>query len=67
MNKEQETKLTEAIKEEMTRLRNNSIVTGMKSAIIVVLNMCNNDNWTTEQKLKEIRLFCERSLKGESK
>lgn len=67
MNKEQEVKLTEAIKEEMTSLRNNSIVTGMKSAIIVVLNMCNNDNWTTEQKLKEIRLFCERSLKGESK
>ena len=67
MNREQEAKLTEAIKEEMTSLRNNSIVTGMKSAIGVILNMCNNDNWTTEQKLKEIRLFCERSLKGESK
>lgn len=64
MNKEQETKLTEAIKEEMTRLRNNSIVTGMKSAIGVVLNMCNNDKLTTEEKLEEIKLFCENSLKG---
>lgn len=64
MNKEQETKLTGAIKEEMTRLRNNSIVTGMKSAIGVVLNMCNNDKLTTEEKLEEIKLFCENSLKG---
>ena len=64
MNKEQETKLTEAIKEEMTRLRNNSIVTGMKSALGVVLNMFNNDKWTTEQKLEEIKSFCEKSLNG---
>ena len=64
MNREQEAKLTEAIKEEMTALRNNSIVTGMKSALGVVLNMCSNDKWTTEQKLEEIKSFCEKSLKG---
>ena len=64
MNREQEKKLTEAIKEEMTVLRNNSIVTGMKSALGVVLNMCNNDKLTTEQKLEEIKYFCEKSLNG---
>lgn len=64
MNREQEAKLTEAIKEEMTVLRNNSIVTGMKSALGVVLNMCNNDKRTTEQKLEEIKSFCEKSLNG---
>ena len=64
MNREQEAKLTEAIKEEMASLRNNSIVTGMKSALGVVLNMCNNDKRTTEQKLEEIKSFCEKSLNG---
>lgn len=51
----------------MTRVRNDAIVTGMKSALSVVLDMCNN-NKATEEKLKEIKEFCEKGLhNGESK
>ena len=67
MNKEQEEKLTKQIKTEMTRVRNDAIVTGMKSALSVVLDMCNN-NKTTEETLKEIKEFCEKGLhNGENK
>lgn len=67
MNKEQEEKLTKQIKMEMTRVRNDAIVTGMKSALSVVLDMCNSEK-PTEDKLKEIKEFCEKGLhNGESK
>lgn len=67
MNKEQEEKLTKEIKAEMTKVRNDAIVTGMKAAISVVLDMCNK-NKTTEEKLKEIKEFCEKGLhNGENK
>lgn len=60
-------KITEQIKVEMTRVRNDAIVTGMKSALSVVLDMCNKDN-SNEEKLKEIREFCEKGLhNGENK
>ena len=52
---------------EMTRVRNDAIVTGMKSALSVVLDMCNSEK-PTEDKLKEIKEFCEKGLhNGESK
>lgn len=67
MNKEQEEKLTKQIKTEMTRVRNDAIVTGMKSALSVVLDMCNSEK-PTEDKLKEIKEFCEKGLhNGENK
>lgn len=67
MNKEQEKKFTKQIKTELTKVRNDAIVTGMKSALSVVLDMCNN-NKTTEEKLKEIKELCEKGLhNGESK
>jgi len=61
MNKEQEEKVIKKVKEEMTRVRNNSIVAGMKSALSVVLDMCNKDI-SDDHKLKEIRVFCEKGL-----
>ena len=67
MTNEQEKLITDSIKDTMLRLRNDSIVTGMKSALSVVLDMCNN-NKTTEEKLREIKEFCEKGLhNGESK
>ncbi len=61
MNKEQEEKLTKQIKTEMTRVRNDAIVTGMKSALSVVLDMCNKEK-TDKEKLDEIKEFCEKGL-----
>lgn len=61
MTKEQEVRLTEQIKTEMTRVRNDAIVAGMKSALGVVLDMCNKDK-TDEEKLKGIKEFCEKGL-----
>lgn len=51
----------------MTRVRNDAIVAGMKSALSVVLDMCNKEK-TDEEKLKEIKEFCEKGLhNGERK
>lgn len=61
MNKEQEEKLTKQIKTEMTRVRNDAIVTGMKSALSVVLDMCNKEK-PNEEKLKEIKELCEKGI-----
>ena len=61
MTKEQEVRLTEQIKTEMTRVRNDAIVAGMKSALSVVLDMCNKDK-TDDEKLKDIKEFCEKGL-----
>lgn len=61
MNKQQEELLTQKIKLEMTKVRNNAIVTGMKSALRIVLDMCNKDE-TTEDKLENIKWFCEKGL-----
>lgn len=67
MTNEQEKLITDSIKDTMIQLRNSSVVTGMKSALSVVLDMCNN-NKTTEEKLREIKEFCEKGLhNGESK
>ena len=61
MNKEEEARITEQIRQEMTRVRNDAIVTGMKSALCVVLDMCNKD-MTDKEKLDEIKMFCEKGL-----
>ena len=61
MTKEQEIKLTEHIKKEMTRVRNDAIVTGMKSALSVILDMCNKDK-EPDKKISDIKEFCEKGL-----
>ena len=61
MNKEQEDRLTKQIKAEMTRVRNDAIVTGMKSALSVVLDICNKEK-SAEDRLSEIKEFCEKGI-----
>ena len=45
----------------MTRVRNEAIVTGMKSALGVVLSMCEKDV-SDEEKIKEIKEFCDKGI-----
>lgn len=61
MDKQQEERITKQIKAEMTKVRNDAIVVGMKSALSVVLNMCNKDT-TAKNRLREIKEFCEKGL-----
>lgn len=61
MNKEQEAKITKQIKEEMTKVRNDAIVVGMKSALSVVLDMCKKEK-SAEERVREIEEFCEKGL-----
>ena len=61
MTREQELKVTKQIKYEMTRVRNEAIVTGMKSALGVVLSMCEKDV-SDEEKIKEIKEFCDKGI-----
>ena len=53
MNKEQE----------MTKVRNDAIATGMRSALAVVLDYCNKEGLFPEEKIAEIQKFCEKGLK----
>ena len=53
--------MTKQIKYEMTRVRNEAIVTGMKSALGVVLSMCEKDV-SDEEKIKEIKEFCDKGI-----
>lgn len=67
MTKEQESIISKQIHDEMMRVRNDAMVTGMKSAISVVFDICNKEITDTE-KLEEIRTFCEKGLyNGERK
>ena len=61
MNKEQEMIVTARIRQEMTKVRNDAIATGMRSALAVVLDYCNKDI-SAEDKVAEIREFCEKGL-----
>lgn len=61
MNKEQEEKLTNQIKQEMTKVRNDAIVVGMKSAMSVVLDICGKDI-PDYKKLRDIKEFCEKGI-----
>lgn len=66
MNQEQETKLNREIRQQMLKVRNDAIVTGMKSALSVVLDMCNKGK-SDKEKIKEIKEFCERGIHNGSK
>ena len=61
VNKEQEIIVTARVRQEMTRVRNDAIATGMRSALAVVLDYCNKDI-SAEDKVAEIREFCEKGL-----
>ncbi len=65
MNKEQETMVTMQIRQQMQKVRNESIATGMRSALAVVLDYCNKDE-SADEKIKEIKEFCEKGLRNES-
>ena len=58
MNQEQEAKLNKEIRQQMLKVRNDAIVTGMKSALSVVLDMCKKGK-SDKEKIKEIKEFCE--------
>ena len=61
VNKEQEIIVTARVRQEMTKVRNDAIATGMRSALAVVLDYCNKDI-SAEDKVAEIREFCEKGL-----
>lgn len=46
----------------MTKVRNEAIVTGMRSALAVVLDYCNKEDLFPEEKIAEIQKFCEKGL-----
>ena len=62
MNKEQEMIVTARVRQEMTRVRNDAIATGMRSALAVVLDYCNKEGLSPEEKIAEIQKFCEKGL-----
>lgn len=61
VNKEQEAMVTMQVRREMQKIRNDSITTGMRSALAVVLNYCNKDG-SAEEKIEEIKEFCKKGL-----
>lgn len=64
MTNEQEKFITDSIKDTMLKLRNDSVVTGMKSALAVVLGICNKEK-TDKEKIEEIRQYCNKCLKNQ--
>lgn len=54
--------MTARVRQEMTRVRNDAIVTGMRSALAVVLDYCNKEDLFPEEKIAEIQKFCEKGL-----
>ena len=62
VNKEQEMIVTARIRQEMTKVRNDAIATGMRSALAVVLDYCNKEDLLPEEKIAEIQKFCEKGL-----
>ena len=62
VNKEQEMIVTARIRQEMARVRNDAIATGMRSALAVVLDYCNKEDLFPEEKIAEIQKFCEKGL-----
>jgi len=61
MNKEQEKKLTNAIRTQMKQLRNSSIAGGMRTSLAVVYDIIQKDISDAE-KIDQIRSFCETGL-----
>ena len=54
--------VTARVRQEMTRVRNDAIATGMRSALAVVLDYCNKADLFPEEKIAEIQKFCEKGL-----
>ena len=54
--------MTARVRQEMTRVRNDAIATGMRSALAVVLDYCNKEDIFPEEKIAEIQKFCEKGL-----
>ena len=54
--------VTERVRQEMTKVRNDAIATGMRSALAVVLDYCNKEDLFPEEKIAEIQKFCEKGL-----
>ena len=54
--------MTARVRQEMTRVRNDAIATGMRSALAVVLDYCNKEDLFPEEKIAEIQKFCEKGL-----
>ena len=54
--------MTARIRQEMAKVRNDAIATGMRSALAVVLDYCNKEDLFPEEKIAEIREFCEKGL-----
>lgn len=64
MDKNQEKVITNKIQLEMTKLRNNSVATGMRAAMGAILGICKKENKTAEEKLEEIMMYCEMGIKN---
>ena len=62
VNREQEMIVTARVRQEMTKVRNDAIATGMRSALAVVLDYCNKEDLFPEEKVAEIQKFCEKGL-----
>ena len=54
--------VTARIRQEMAKVRSDSIATGMRSALAVVLDYCNKEDLFPEEKIAEIQKFCEKGL-----
>lgn len=63
MNKSQEQQLTKAIRQQMTTIRNQSIVGGMRASFAIVLDICNKSDISAEEKVDKIKDLCEKGLK----
>lgn len=59
-----EEELEAYIKEEMEKLRLNSMTTGLKIACQMVLDICDNQKFGMREKLREIKKFCKIGLYG---
>lgn len=51
-----------AIHAEMKKVRDNAMVSGMKSVASVVLAKCNQEDKTSDEIVNEIREFCNKGL-----
>jgi len=54
--------VTMQIRQQMQKVRNDAIATGMRSALAVVLDYCNKEGLFPEEKIAEIQKFCEKGL-----
>ena len=59
-----EEELEAYIKEEMEKLRLNSMTTGLKIACQMILDICDNQKMGMREKLRGIKKFCKTGLYG---